>query len=272
MDALKKEQFEKPDLKLDQPNDKISVVQPESALDSKQQTADKDASSNDSKLSKEDFIKSELMKTESNHTGQAEFQTQLSTRDSANAKGTEAVLKSEMNSDPSIKELLNQANYLVTQGGGEVTLKMNSADGMGEVHLKVMLDNGKMNIELNTQDKSVRKLIEDSLSDLRSSLAAKQISLEHVRINSVNATNTENNSQSLQNSNQQSGSESNHSKTFDQLQQQMQQQKNQHQQRNFTKSLLNEDRPVVLPLKSVQKSAASQYYGLNKAQSLNAVA
>ena len=278
MDALKKEKFDQPELKMDQLKENISAQQSETVVNSKNtansdsQFTDQDTSSKDSKSLKEDFIKSELMKSESNHTGQSEFRTQLSSNDTANVKGTESVVKPEMDSEPGVKELLSQANYLVTQGGGEVTLKMNSTDVMGEVHLKVMMENGKLNIELNTQDKSVKKLIEDSLSELRSSLAAQQISLEHVKINSVNAVNTENNSAALQNGHQQAGSESNQSKTFDQMQQQMQQQKNQNQQRSFSNTLLNEDRPVVLPLKSVQKSAASQYYGLNKAQGLNTVA
>jgi Flagellar hook-length control protein FliK len=288
MDALKKDRSE---LKLDQLKEKLASIEKNTAaINSAKQDATADIQSNaknndpssdqaftDQKSLKEDQIKNELMKADSKHVGQSEFHSQLSAQGAEHSKpAAESAIKTETANDPSVKELLNQANYLVTKGGGEVTLKMNAADGMGDVHLKVMMTNGKMNIELNTQDKSVKKLIEDSLSDLRSSLAARQISLEHVKINSVNATNTENNSGSLQNSNQQAGSESNQSKTFDQLQQQMQQQKNQNQQRGFTKTLLNEDRPVVTSIanaqKSIQKSAASQYYGLNKAQGLNAVA
>ncbi len=291
MDALKKDRTELSELKLDQLKEKLEALEKNtSVMNSAQQdaTADiqsdaknsdqsSDQSSTDQKSLKEDQIKNELMKTDSKHVGQNEFHSQLSAQGTDHSKSAAVdTINTETTNDPSVKELLNQANYLVTKGGGEVTLKMNGADGMGDVHLKVMMTNGKMNIELNTQDKSVKKLIEDSLSDLRSSLAARQISLEHVKINSVNATNTENNSGSLQNSNQQAGSESNQSKTFDQLQQQMQQQKNQNQQRSFTKTLLNEDRPVVTSIanaqKSIQKSAASQYYGLNKAQGLNAVA
>ncbi len=287
MDALKKDRTELSELKLDQLKEKLASIEKNaSPVNSAQQdaTADlqsdaknsdqsSDQSSTDQKSLKEDQIKNELMKTDSKHVGQNEFHSQLSAQGTDHSKPAAAdAIKTETTNDPSVKELLNQANYLVTKGGGEVTLKMNAADGMGDVHLKVMMTNGKMNIELNTQDKSVKKLIEDSLSDLRSSLAARQISLEHVKINSVNAANTENNSGSLQNSNQQAGSESNQSKTFDQLQQQMQQQKNQNQQQSFTKNLLNEDRPVVIPIASIQKSAASQYYGLNKAQGLNAVA
>ena len=238
-----------------------------------------DSSTKDTKSLKEDLVKNELMKSDSHHVGQADnFKTHLSANSLERAQASDPSAKLDSANDPSVNELMNQANYLVTKGGGEVTLKMNSTDGMGEVHLKVMMDNGKMNIELNTEDKSVKKLIEDSLSDLRSSLAARQISLEHVKINSVNATNTENSSQSLNNQNGQQ--HSNENKSFAQMQEQMSSQMQQHSQRqqerhaekSFSQNFLNIERPVVLPMLNVQKSAASQYYGINKGSSLNAVA
>ncbi len=299
MDVLKKDQFEQPQIKLEQMKEKLVLMKPEfhpesqvessTALvanddvkdDTKNagQRSNSDSNENskenqqsNSKSLKEDFIKSELTTTDSKHTGQSEFHSQLLAPSAEHSKGAQALTKPDSAAESGIQQLLNQANYLVTKGGGEVTLKMNSVDGIGEVHLKVTLSNGQMNIELNTQDKSVKKLIEDSLSDLRSSLAAKQISLEHVKINSVNAINTENSAQSLQSQSNSSGSESNQSKTFAELQQQDSHRQNQKQQSRFSNSLLNEDRPVVLPMKNVQKSAASQYYGLNKARTLNAVA
>lgn len=286
METLKKDRTglstEMSDVKLDQLKEKLAALQKETSTtnfakqDAGADSKNENQNLTDQKSFKDDSIKNELIKTDSKHVGQNEFHSQLlgsPAQNSERSKSTEAaVSKTDATSETSVKDLLNQAHYLVTQGGGEVTLKMNGAEGMGDVHLKVIMTNGKMNIELNTQDKSVKKLIEESLSDLRSSLASRQISLEHVKINSVNATNTENNSQSLQNSNQQSGSESNQSKTFDQFQQQMQQQKNQNQEKSFAKNFLNEDRPVAIKIASVQKSAASQYYGLNKAQGLNAVA
>jgi hypothetical protein len=289
MDVLKKENFDKPDLNFDQLkeqlNEKNSVVKNELSLvaanskselqtnlNSDSESTNQDPSSKESSLHKEDFIKSELSKMDSLHVGQSEFHTQLSTTSHHDAKGIDSLVKTDASADPSVKELLSQANYLVTQGGGEVTLKMNSADGIGDVHLKVMMDNGKMSIELNTQDKSAKKLIEDSLSDLRSSLAARQISLEHVKINSVKAMNTENSTQFSQSHSNGSGADSNQSKTFAELQQQHSNGQHQKQQRNFQQSLLNDHRPVMLPMKNAQRTAASQYYGLNKAQTLNAVA
>jgi hypothetical protein len=272
MDALKNEQSTLPEGKLEQLKDQLTNLKNESEGSDQNSFAD-------AKSTNDELLTKDTLKMDTHHTGQSEFSSHLARQGFAETQSADKAQALPQSGDlePSVNELMNQANYLVTKGGGEVTLKMNSVDGMGEVHLKVMMDNGKMNIELNTEDKSVKKLIEDSLSDLRSSLAARQISLEHVKINSVNATSTENNSQSMQNNSNNSGSESNQPKTFAQLQQQMQQQSQQHQlrqqgQQSFTRNNFDLERPVVLPMVNVQKSIAKNYYGLNKGSSLNAVA
>lgn len=297
MDALKNEQPTLPEGKLEQLKDQLASLKNATQNESQAQTSGTSVhsktdelmknnsdssdqqSSADTKSTKDELFTKDTIKMDTHHVGQTEFSSHLATRGFGEAQSTDKAQALPQSGDlePSVNELMSQANYLVTKGGGEVTLKMNSVDGMGEVHLKVMMDNGKMNIELNTQDKSVKKLIEDSLSDLRSSLAARQINLEHVKINSVNATSTENNSQSMQNNSNNSGSESNQPKTFAQLQQQMQQQSQQHQarqqnQNSFTRNNFDIQRPVVLPMVNVQKSIAKNYYGLNKGSSINAVA
>jgi len=121
-----------------------------------------------------------------------DFKAQLSQTVSANS--SDKMPQLEDNREANIRDLMNQAQYLVKKGGGEVTVKM-TPEGMGEVQLKVMLENGKLNIQMQTQDRDVKKLIEDSLSELKSGLAAHRLSLEHVKIDTVNATNTDNSAQ-----------------------------------------------------------------------------
>ena len=90
--------------------------------------------------------------------------------------------------EENIQSIINQAKFLVTQGGGEMTVKM-TPEGFGEMQLRVILDQGKINIEMNSHDKNVKKLIEESLSDLKSSLALHQMSIDHVKINNVDVVN-----------------------------------------------------------------------------------
>jgi|GEM_PF-5481991 len=109
--------------------------------------------------------------------------------------------KLEENREANISEIMNQAQYLIKKGGGEISVKM-SPEGLGEVHLKILLQDGKLNVELQTQNKDVKKLIEDSLSELKSGLAAHRLSLEHIKIDTVGATNADNNMQFQSNLNQ----------------------------------------------------------------------
>lgn len=128
-----------------------------------------------------------------------EFKAQLGQTMSSN--GAEKTPQLEDNREANIRDIMNQAQYLVKKGGGEVTVKM-SPEGMGEVQLKVILENGKLNIQMQTQDRDVKKLVEESLSELKSGLAAHRLSLEHVKIDTVSATNTDNSAQMQSNLNQ----------------------------------------------------------------------
>lgn len=135
------------------------------------------------------------------HTGQRSFQSHLGAAAGAGASAaTKPQGETDVSIDSNVREVMNQAKYLVTAGGGEMTVKM-TPEGLGEVNLKVMLDNGKINIEMNAQDKSVKKMIEESLSDLKSSLASHQMRVEHVKINNVTAVDTQNQAQFQSDSN-----------------------------------------------------------------------
>lgn len=173
-----------------------------SALPNKE-TAGQGAGSFDQSGSEKMDLKSEPNLTNNLHqaAGQShgDFKNHLQ-----NVSGTQdltAASRAEGNREANIDEIMNQAQYLVKKGGGEVTVKM-SPEGMGEVQLKVLLQDGKLNVEMQTQDKNVKKLIEESLSDLKSGLAAHRLSLEHVKIDTVTATNADNNTQFQSNLNQ----------------------------------------------------------------------
>ena len=186
---------------------------------------------------------------------------------STNAQAAPSLDSTNTDTQKSVDEVMNQAKYLVTKGGGEMTVKM-SPEGMGEVHLKVILQEGKINIEMNTQDKSVKKLIEESLSDLKSSLASQQMKLDHVKINSVVATSTENNTQMNSNqsfSNQQGQGFQN---LFNQSESHLGQNQQQRQAHSVTRELNN----TVVKAQVKPQFNASAYSVANKGRSINMVA
>ena len=63
------------------------------------------------------------------------------------------------------------------------------------------VNNGKLPGQGNA-NKDIKKLVEESLTELKSGLAAHRLSLEHVKINTVDATNADNNTQFQSNLNQ----------------------------------------------------------------------
>lgn len=90
----------------------------------------------------------------------------------------------------SVQQLMNQAQYLIKKGGGEVKVEM-TPEGMGKVHLKVMVQDGKVNLQMAAETQDAKKTIESSLAELKTSLAAHKLSVENVKVDVVNATSTD---------------------------------------------------------------------------------
>lgn len=89
------------------------------------------------------------------------------------AKGGEA--------NPNMQAIMNQAQLIVNRGGGQAVIKLNP-EGLGEVRLKVMVVNGRVNVEMATQTKEAKQMIESSIGDLRSSLSTHKLAVDHVKV------------------------------------------------------------------------------------------
>lgn len=89
-----------------------------------------------------------------------------------------------------VKQLMNQAQYLIKRGGGEMKVQM-TPEGMGTIHLKVMLQDGKVNMQMSADTQEAKKAIESSLAELKTSLAAHKLSMENVKVDVVNSTSTD---------------------------------------------------------------------------------
>ncbi|QDK39110.1 flagellar hook-length control protein FliK [Bdellovibrio sp. NC01] len=99
--------------------------------------------------------------------------------------------------EAAVKQLMNQAQYLIKNGGGEVKVEM-TPEGMGTIHLKVMLQDGKVNMQMSADTQEAKKTIESSLAELKTSLAAHKLSVENVKIDVVNTASTDNSAQNNQ--------------------------------------------------------------------------
>lgn len=86
-----------------------------------------------------------------------------------------------------VQKLMDQAQILATKGGGEMKVQLN-ADGLGAVQLKVAMQDGKLQLHMAAESSEAKSLIESSLAELKTSLAAQKLSVENVKIDVVNAT------------------------------------------------------------------------------------
>ncbi|NUN06359.1 MAG: flagellar hook-length control protein FliK [Bdellovibrio sp.] len=92
--------------------------------------------------------------------------------------------------EAAVKQLMNQAQYLIKKGGGEMKVQM-TPEGMGTIHLKVMLQDGKVNMQMSADTQEAKKTIESSLAELKTSLAAHKLSMENVKVDVVGAASTD---------------------------------------------------------------------------------
>ncbi|MEK7355337.1 MAG: flagellar hook-length control protein FliK, partial [Bdellovibrionota bacterium] len=80
-----------------------------------------------------------------------------------------------------IREMVKQAQVMLKRGGGEMKIEM-TPEGMGQVHLKVAVENGQVNVQMLTESESAKRLLEKGLGDLKTSLAAQALKVENVRV------------------------------------------------------------------------------------------
>lgn len=116
----------------------------------------------------------------------ATFGALMATRNAENAQEAQ-----------NVQQLLKQAEYIVKKGGGEAKIQMNP-EGLGEIHMKIRVEEGKVNLEMNAETKEAKKLIESSLGDLRSTLGQHKLSIETVKVDVGNQTSQDNRNDSAQ--------------------------------------------------------------------------
>ena len=103
--------------------------------------------------------------------------------------------------EAAVKQLMNQAQILIKKGGGEMKVQM-TPEGMGTIHLKMQIQDGKVNMQMQADTAEAKKTIESGLAELKTSLAAHKLSVDHIKVDTVSGPNTE---MTAQNQNNMSG-------------------------------------------------------------------
>lgn len=80
-----------------------------------------------------------------------------------------------------VKEIISQAQFLVKNGGGEMKIALNP-EGMGQLNMKVAVQDGQVSIEMITESDEVKKLLEKGLGDLKATLASHKLNVDNVKV------------------------------------------------------------------------------------------
>ncbi len=200
----------------------------------------------------------------------------------AGVNGNPAITPTKGQNEQNMQAIMKQAQYLIKRGGGEAKVQMNP-DGLGPVHLRVVVEEGgKLNVELSTKTKEAKLAIEDSLGDLRSKLHEHKYSVESIKVDVGGDLRSEMNQRDSHK--MQDGFKN---LTDFRNQQQEQEQARQFLQQFHQENLFKRDtawdidnpngyRPAVkelAPLKPASgQAAAKRYQGISKGQGLDLVA
>lgn len=83
--------------------------------------------------------------------------------------------------DANIKELINQAQFAIKKGGGEVKVQLHP-EGLGDVSMKVRITDGQVSVEMLASNSDAKHLIEKSLGDLKANLASHKLSVDQIKV------------------------------------------------------------------------------------------
>jgi flagellar hook-length control protein FliK len=76
----------------------------------------------------------------------------------------------------SLAGMSSNIRNITSQGGGEIRVKLHP-ENLGELHLRIVTDGKQVGIHVQASDDKARKILEESLSDLKDSLSKHQLSL-----------------------------------------------------------------------------------------------
>ncbi len=150
---------------------------------------------------------------------------------------------------------------LSAQGGGEMRIRL-KPENLGELHLRVVSQNGEIGIHIQASDDKAKKILQDSLGSLKDGLAAQNLTLGKVAIEVAQAGA----GQDMRNdSRQHSSNQSGHQGQF-QSQQQFGLEQNAGGNRNQREAQWSDPESQAIRARPL-KSAASLMSGINGANS-----
>jgi flagellar hook-length control protein FliK len=89
-----------------------------------------------------------------------------------------------------VEEVVQRAHLLSRKGGGEMKIQL-KPEGLGNVHLKVNVADGDVNVQMVTETAEAKRLLEQGVGDLKSTLGQQKLNLDMLKVDVGNDANTE---------------------------------------------------------------------------------
>ncbi|MEQ1877699.1 MAG: flagellar hook-length control protein FliK, partial [Bdellovibrionia bacterium] len=80
-----------------------------------------------------------------------------------------------------VRQVIQGAQLLIQKGGGEMKIQM-QPEGMGNVDLKVSVQDGKVDIRMMAENNDTKRLLESGLADLKDNLLSHKLNVETLKI------------------------------------------------------------------------------------------
>lgn len=83
-----------------------------------------------------------------------------------------------------VPELVDKAQILVHDGGGEMKVTM-SPDGLGEVAMRVSVNDGKVQVQMVTESDEAKRMIERHVGELKGSLTQNNLHIDSIKVDTA---------------------------------------------------------------------------------------
>lgn len=84
-----------------------------------------------------------------------------------------------------LDNIIQEARGFARDGGGQMQIKLNP-EGLGQLDLRVDVQNGQVNVEILTDNQVTKTLFEDSMADIKTALEGHSLRVEGVKVD-INA-------------------------------------------------------------------------------------
>lgn len=91
----------------------------------------------------------------------------------------------KVNQEPiGVNDLVDKAQIMVHEGGGEMKVTL-SPEGLGEVAMRVSVNEGKVQVQMITESDEAKRLIERQLGELKGQLNNNQLQVDTIKIDTA---------------------------------------------------------------------------------------